>query len=43
MTRVDVNTGWELKILYFENDKLENRLAVLEEKGYSYKVRGKLI
>lgn len=40
MTRVDVNTGWGMKILYFENEKLEKGLAVLEEKGYSYKVRG---
>ena len=41
MTRVDVNTGWGLKILYFENNKLEAGLAVLRDKGLSYKVRGK--
>lgn len=40
MTRVDVNTGWGTKILYFENEKLEAGLAVLKTKGYTYKVRG---
>lgn len=39
MSRVDVNTGWGLKILYFKNEKLEEGLAVLKEKGYPYKVR----
>ena len=39
MTRVDVNTGWGMKILYFENDKLEAGLVVLNNKGLSYKVR----
>lgn len=40
MTRVDVNTGLGLKVLYFENSKLEKGLAVLDEKRYTYKVRG---
>lgn len=32
MTRVDVDADWELKILYFENEKLEKELSALKEK-----------
>lgn len=32
MTRVDVDINWELKILYFEKEKLEKELSVLKEK-----------
>lgn len=32
MARIDVDTDWELKILYFEKEKLEKELSVLKEK-----------
>ena len=32
MTRADIDADWELKILYFENEKLEKELSVLKEK-----------
>ena len=32
MARVDVDVDWELKILYFENEKLKKELSALKEK-----------